>query len=104
LIGGTGAGPSHGAVVRRDGMVDNVRRPGRGAPARFAADLVTEPAGPGQVSGTGERIRLVWIGQRSVPGIEPGRWLHVEGFRADHDGVPTVFNPRYELLAGAHHD
>ena len=104
MIGATGPGESHGAVVRRDGMIDNVRRPGRDGPARFAADLVTRPAGPGQVSSSGERIRLVWIGQRSVPGIEPGRWLHVEGFRADHDGVPTVYNPRYELLAGVHHD
>lgn len=104
MIGAAGIGPPHGAVVRRDGMVVNVRLPGPDGPTRFAADLVTEPAGPGQVSAAGERIRLVWIGQRSVPGIEPGRWLHVEGFRADHDGVPTVFNPRYELLAGAHHD
>ncbi len=104
MIGASGPGASHGAVVRRDGMVDNVRRPGRDGPARFAADLVTEPAGPGRVSSSGERIRLVWIGQRSVPGIEPGRWLHVEGFQADHDGVPTVFNPRYELLAGVHRD
>lgn len=85
-------------------MVAAVRFAAPDGPARFTADLVTEPAGPGELAAGGERLRLVWIGQRAVPGIEAGRWLHVEGFRADHDGVPTVFNPRYRLLAGAHHD
>ena len=104
MTGTVPPGPGRGTAILRAGMVDNVRLPGSADPDRFVADLVSRPAGPGQETGCGERLRLVWIGQRAVPGIEAGRWLHVEGFRADHDGVPTVFNPRYRLLAGAHHD
>lgn len=104
MTGTVPAVPPRGAAVLRAGMVDNVRLPGHADPDRFAADLVARPAGPGQESGGGERLRLIWIGQRSVPGIEPGRWLRVEGVLAEHEGMPTVFNPRYELLAGAPHD
>lgn len=85
-------------------MIAGVSRSGHDGPARFSADLVTQPPGPGQVTGSSERLRLVWIGQRSVPGIDAGRWLRVEGFQSVHNGIPTVFNPRYELLTGMHHD
>lgn len=81
-----------------------VRLPERGAPARFAVDLVTRAPRPGRIATGGERIRLVWIGQRRVPGITAGRWLRIEGFLSVHQDLPTVFNPRYELLAGAPHE
>ncbi|REE03302.1 OB-fold nucleic acid binding domain-containing protein [Citricoccus nitrophenolicus] len=95
---------AHGALVKRVGLVAAVRLTAAAGPVRFAVDLVTEAPRPGRVSTGGERLRLVWIGQRRIPGIEAGRWLRIEGFLSEHDDLPTVFNPRYELLAGAPHD
>ena len=50
--------------------------------------------------GTG-RVRLVWLGRGRVPGIEPGRAMSVRGrvVRTGGHVLPTVFNPRYTLLA-----
>ncbi len=42
-------------------------------------------------------LTLVWLGRRSIPGIEPGRHLRVQGRVATHRGVRTIFNPGYEL-------
>ncbi len=48
--------------------------------------------------GTG-RIRIVWLGRRSVPGVEAGRKVVVTGrVTCDHVGTDvTMFNPAYEL-------
>lgn len=42
-------------------------------------------------------VRLVWLGQRRIPGIEPGRTLKVRGRVADRAGERTIYNPWYEL-------
>lgn len=44
------------------------------------------------------RVCLVWLGQRTVPGIEAGTELRFEGMVAHRNGMPTVFNPRYEII------
>ncbi|ABY24129.1 conserved hypothetical protein [Renibacterium salmoninarum ATCC 33209] len=44
------------------------------------------------------RVRLIWLGRRNVPGIEAGTELRFEGMVARHEGLPTVFNPRYEII------
>lgn len=46
-------------------------------------------------------LTLVWMGRRSIPGIEPGSRLKVDGRITTMDGQRTMFNPRYELLAAA---
>jgi hypothetical protein len=50
--------------------------------------------------GTG-RVRLVWLGRERIPGIDPGRCLSIRGRVVHSTGhaLPTVFNPRYTLLA-----
>jgi hypothetical protein len=45
-------------------------------------------------------LTVVWLGRRSIPGIEAGRRLRVRGRVAQREGRPVVFNPEYELLAG----
>ncbi|HEY2443793.1 MAG TPA: OB-fold nucleic acid binding domain-containing protein [Streptosporangiaceae bacterium] len=45
-----------------------------------------------------EVIRLVWMGQQRITGIEPGRTLAVEGMLGVHRGRKTIFNPRYQLI------
>ena len=46
--------------------------------------------------GTGS-VRLVWLGQRTIAGIEPGRRARLTGFVSHCDGRPTMYNPRSEL-------
>jgi hypothetical protein len=50
--------------------------------------------------GTGS-IRLVWLGRRDIPGIQPGRRMVVHGRLTAVDGEPAIFNPTYELRAPA---
>jgi hypothetical protein len=48
--------------------------------------------------GTGV-IEVVWLGQRQVRGLEPGRHLIVEGLAVvSDDGSRLMRNPRYELV------
>ncbi|MFD5277445.1 OB-fold nucleic acid binding domain-containing protein [Pseudarthrobacter sp. NPDC058362] len=45
------------------------------------------------------RLRVVWLGRRRVPGIEPGTELRLEGMLSHSRGLPTIYNPRYEILS-----
>ncbi|WP_026554261.1 OB-fold nucleic acid binding domain-containing protein [Arthrobacter sp. 35W] len=49
-------------------------------------------------AGENHRVRLVWLGRRRVPGIVPGVRLRLEGMVSMRDGLPTIFNPRYEII------
>ena len=60
-------------------------------PADALATLVAE-----LYDGT-DAVQLVWLGRRSIPGIEPGRTIRVKGRVASRDGVKTIYNPDYEL-------
>jgi hypothetical protein len=42
-------------------------------------------------------MRLVWMGQRQITGIEPGRGLIAEGRVGIQRGRKTMYNPRYRL-------
>lgn len=44
-----------------------------------------------------EGVTLVWLGRRSIPGIEPGRTIKVTGRMAVRDGHKVLYNPYYEL-------
>ena len=48
--------------------------------------------------GLNHRLRLVWIGRRRVPGIVAGTRVRVEGMVSLRDGLPTMYNPRYEII------
>ncbi|MDP9094901.1 MAG: OB-fold nucleic acid binding domain-containing protein [Actinomycetota bacterium] len=50
--------------------------------------------------GTGS-LDLVWLGRRRIAGIEPGRRLKARGRVGLHDGRLAMYNPAYELQAGA---
>ena len=43
-------------------------------------------------------VNLVWIGRRRIGGIEPGTFLRARGRVALVRGVPTIFNPTYEIV------
>lgn len=54
----------------------------------------------GRLSGPKQnhRVRLIWLGRRRVPGILAGTQLRFEGMVSMRDGLPTIFNPRYEII------
>lgn len=42
-------------------------------------------------------LTLIWMGRRTIPGIEVGRTLIAEGRLTCPDGQPRIFNPEYSL-------
>lgn len=46
-------------------------------------------------------VTLVWLGRRSIPGIDPGRMIKVSGRISCREGRRLLYNPRYELLPAA---
>lgn len=43
-------------------------------------------------------INLIWLGQQTIRGIEPGRRAVVSGVVMDQDGEYVIYDPHYELL------
>lgn len=48
----------------------------------------------------GSRLKLIWLGQRQVPGIEAGGYLRVSGLLSLRED-PVIYNPRYEIVSTA---
>ena len=44
-----------------------------------------------------DTVKLVWIGRRRIPGIEPGKTLMIRGRVGERSGERVIFNPYYEL-------
>lgn len=44
------------------------------------------------------KLTLVWIGRRTIPGIQAGSKLRVQGVVADDHGRRVIYNPSYALL------
>jgi hypothetical protein len=78
--------------------------PGAGAAGTLPANTVPAPrVNPGaqrqRPAGPKERLRVVWLGRRRIPGVDAGTELRLEGMVTMRDGLPTIFNPRYEILS-----
>lgn len=43
-------------------------------------------------------INLIWLGRRTIGGIEPGTYLRATGRVTYVKGVPAIFNPAYEIV------
>ncbi|XAS69678.1 hypothetical protein V3C33_07140 [Micrococcaceae bacterium Sec5.7] len=97
-------------------MIESVTYMPANQVAAFTA-IVTDPEGPRRrppagavpgntaserrrgVSARRDRLRVIWLGRRRVPGIDAGTELRLEGMLTISDGLPTIFNPRYEILS-----
>jgi hypothetical protein len=45
-----------------------------------------------------DAVSLVWLGQRRIAGIEPGRTLRVHGRLGKlENGAKAIYNPHYEI-------
>jgi hypothetical protein len=76
------------ARERITGTVHNIRHDRIGGMPALEAEL--------QATGR-SKIELVWLGRDTIPGIEPGSTVAVEGRIAVRRGRDTLYNPRYEL-------
>lgn len=45
-----------------------------------------------------DAVQLIWLGRRSIAGVEPGRLIKVRGRVAIRDGQKVIYNPEYDLL------
>jgi RecG-like helicase len=43
-------------------------------------------------------INLIWLGRRTIGGIEPGTYLRATGRVTYVRGMATIFNPAYEIV------
>ena len=94
--------PARGRVLCR-GFIEAVTYAPAGQVAAFTAVVVdhevapvlAKPAGRGPTG----RLRVIWLGRRRIPGIAAGTELRLEGMLTVRNGLPTMFNPRYEILS-----
>jgi hypothetical protein len=91
-----GADPDHASIaeapdrerVRLRGTLRTVTlRPRGGVPA-LEAELF---------DGTGTLV-IIWLGRRTISGVNPGRSIEIQGRIGRHDGQRIMYNPRYELM------
>ncbi|GEO91823.1 hypothetical protein [Kocuria flava] len=92
------AGRARRRRVMASGLVQEVTVPPASGAQNYTALLVPECA-PGEGPGRARPLRLVWQGQRQVPGVGAGTRLRCVGVVSFRDGRPTIFNPRYEIIA-----
>ncbi len=81
------------AVVEVSGVIRNLTVPARGQVPALVAEIF---------DGSGV-LAVVWLGRREIHGIECGVRLRATGRVTMRRGVPTIFNPRYELLPRGEH-
>lgn len=48
-------------------------------------------------------LNIVWLGRRRIGGIVPGTYLTVHGRVTYRHGIPTIFNPAYEIMPDRGH-
>ena len=42
-------------------------------------------------------LNLIWLGRRRIGGVVPGTYLMAHGRVTYRHGIPTIFNPAYEI-------
>lgn len=50
-----------------------------------------------------QTLNLIWLGRRRIGGIMPGTYLTARGRVTYRHGIPTIFNPAYEIKPGRGH-
>ena len=91
---GFGGLPERG-LVAGEGVVRSLTFVPVGEAPRLTAVVENETQRPGR----GPALCLVWLGRRRVSGVNAGTRLRFSGMLAHFHGVPTIYNPRYEILA-----
>jgi len=79
------------SVVRIRGRVIAIQVEPLDAPPKLTARLADKSG----------RIDAVFLGRRSIPGIEPGAVVDMEGRVCATEDLPLLFNPSYVLVSPA---
>ena len=58
---------------------------------------VNVPALVAEIYDGSRTLNLIWLGRRRIGGIVPGTYLTVHGRVTYRHGIPTIFNPAYEI-------
>ncbi len=74
-------------VVMLHGVLSSVTLRPRGGVSTLEAELDDGSA----------TVTLVWLGQRRITGVSPGRAMTVHGRVSYTDGNRVMYNPRYEF-------
>lgn len=90
--------PARGRV-ELTGWVSEVSYPAATAPAIYTVMLAPDVPPPGGRRLPAPTVRLQWLGQRDVPGVDVGAWLTVSGMLTTQEDAPVMFDPSYEILA-----
>ena len=64
---------------------------------------VNVPALVAEIYDGSQTLDLIWLGRRRIGGIVPGTYLSARGRVTYRHGVPTIFNPAYEIRPGRGH-
>lgn len=64
-----------------------------GSPANERPTLTAE------INDGSASLDVVWLGRRSIPGIEIGHQVRLQGRIATRDGRRRMYNPRYDLIS-----
>ena len=91
---GFGGLPERG-LVSGEGLVRSLTFVPVDEAPRLTAVIEDERERPG----SGPALCLVWLGRRRISGVNAGTRLRFSGMLAHFHGVPTIYNPRYEILA-----
>ncbi|GAA2553555.1 hypothetical protein HD598_002497 [Neomicrococcus aestuarii] len=89
--------PERGSIEAR-GHVDSVMILPKNQVPEYSVMVAAQPAPPGGRRRAASRIRLIFMGQRRVPGIDAGTLLAFRGTVGVVDNIPTIYNPSYEIL------
>ncbi|MGO4121952.1 hypothetical protein [Arthrobacter sp. YAF16] len=83
-------------------VTDHDAPPAKARPAASAVQAA-QAGQPGvrrkRPAAAADRLRVIWLGRRRIPGVKAGLELRLEGMVTVRDGLPTMFNPRYEILS-----
>lgn len=58
---------------------------------------VNVPAVVVEIYDGSKTLNLIWLGRRRIGGVVPGTYLTVHGRVTFQHGIPTIFNPAYEI-------
>jgi hypothetical protein len=80
-------------------VTDHDAPPAKARPAASSVQTAQPRAGRKRPAVAADRLRVVWLGRRRIPGVNAGLEVRLEGMVTVRDGLPTMFNPRYEILS-----
>src|SRR5664280_1531104 len=61
------------------------------------------PALVAEIYDGSKTLNLIWLGRRRIGGVVPGTYVSAHGRVTYQHGIPTIFNPAYEIRLDRDH-